>query len=515
MRHAVIFSCLAVILAPLSMPEILSAQSPVEVARAYRQENGSKILRDFSELLSIPNVARDSANILRNAQYIRDQLTARGVTSELLFVDGAPPIVYGELLVPGAERTLGIYVHYDGQPVDPTMWSNAPWEPTLYTQALENGGQVIPMPADGDSIDPEWRIYARSAGDDKAPLGALFAVLDAFNERGIQPTSNLKFFLDGEEEAGSRHLREYLEGNRAKLDDIDVWLFFDGPVHQSRRPMVTFGVRGVTGLEVTVYGANRPLHSGHYGNWAPVPGQMLATLLAGMKDADGNVLIDGFYDTVEPLSEEEREILANMPDYDEELKQELGLAWTEGGGQTLPERLLLPSLTVRGLSSANVGALARNVVPATATAALGVRLVKGNDPEAMLDLVEAHIRNQGYHIVREDPDEATRLQYPRIAKVTRRSGYPAARTSVELPIVRQIIGAAHEAAGEELLLVPALGGSLPLYLFTQVMERPALITPIANHDDNQHAANENLRIANLWYGIDLYAALLTMGDAIP
>ena len=243
MRHAVIFLCLAVNLAPLSMPEILSAQSPVEVARAYRQENGSKILRDFSELLSIPNVARDSANILRNAQYIRDQLTARGVTSELLFVDGAPPIVYGELLVPGAERTLGIYVHYDGQPVDPSMWSNAPWEPTLYTQALENGGQVIPMPADGDSIDPEWRIYARSAGDDKAPLGALFAVLDAFNERGIQPTSNLKFFLDGEEEAGSRHLREYLEGNRAKLDDIDVSLFFDGPVHQSRRPMVTFGRR--------------------------------------------------------------------------------------------------------------------------------------------------------------------------------------------------------------------------------------------------------------------------------
>jgi len=274
--------------------------------------------------------------------------------------------------------------------------------------------------------------------------------------------------------------------------------------------MISFGVRGVTGMEITVYGPSRALHSGHYGNWAPVPGQMLASLLASMKGDDGTVLVDGFYDTVEPLGDAECAALAALPKYDEEIKGELGLARTEGEPASLAERLLLPSLTVRGLESGNVGALTRNVIPSTATAALGVRLVKGNDPEHMLDLVEAHIRGQGYHIVREDPDQETRLSYPRIAKVTREHGYPAARTAMDVPIVQDVIAAARQAVGDDLVLSPGMGGSLPLYLFTDRLGKPALIVPVANHDDLQHAPNENLRIGNLWYAIDLYGALLTM-----
>jgi acetylornithine deacetylase/succinyl-diaminopimelate desuccinylase-like protein len=335
-------------------------------------------------------------------------------------------------------------------------------------------------------------------------------VLEALRSEGIRPTSSIKFFFEGEEEAGSTHLGAYLDAYEDRLADIDVWLFCDGPVHQSGRPLLSFGVRGVTGLEVTVYGPARSLHSGHYGNWAPVPGQMLAELLASMKDEEGTVLIDGFYDTVEPIGDAEREALENLPPYDEELRRELGLARTEGEGQSLAERLLLPSLTVRGLSSGNVGALTRNVIPSTATAALGVRLVKGNDPEAMLDLVEAHIREQGYHIVREDPDLDTRLAHPKIARVTRESGYPAARSSMDLPIVQEVIAAARRASDGDLVLAPAMGGSLPLYLFTEGLGKPIIIVPIANHDNNQHAPDENLRIGNLWYGMDLYAELLTM-----
>ncbi|MCH7490535.1 MAG: peptidase dimerization domain-containing protein, partial [Gemmatimonadetes bacterium] len=210
------------------------------------------------------------------------------------------------------------------------------------------------------------------------------------------------------------------------------------------------------------------------------------------------------------VGDAEREALAALPDYDEELKEELGLAWTEGEGQSLAERLLLPSLTVRGLSSGNVGSLARNIIPATATATLGIRLVKGNDPQHMRELVEAHIQRQGYHIVREDPDHATRLAYPKIAKIIGGGGYRASRTAMDVPIVQEVVGAVRAAAGDDLVLFPALGGSLPLYLFTEVMGKPALIVPIANHDDNQHAPDENLRIANLWYAIDLYAALFTM-----
>jgi acetylornithine deacetylase/succinyl-diaminopimelate desuccinylase-like protein len=494
----------------VAAPQAGAQQSGVEVARAYREAHGPLILREFAELLAMPNVASDSVGIHRNAAYIRDRLLSVGVDGALWKVPAAPPIVYGEVNVPGATRTLGIYVHYDGQPVDTASWTHGPWDPTLYTQAMEAGGKPRPLPRDGEAIDPEWRIYARSAGDDKAPIGALIPVLRAMRERGLRPTSNLRFFFEGEEEAGSPRLERYLTEYRAELDDIDIWLFMDGPVHQSRRPQLAYGVRGVTGLEVTAYGANRNLHSGHYGSWAPVPGQLLAELIASMKDSTGGVTIDGFYDTVEPVGEAERAALDALPPYDDELKRELGLAWTEGEGVPLPERLLLPALTVKGLASANVGELARNVIPSTATASLGVRLVRGNDPARMLDLIEAHIRKQGFRIVREGPDLETRLAHPRIAKVTRGSGYPAARTDMSLPMVQQVTAAATAAAGGDMIRLPTMGGSLPLYLFTDLLGKPLIIVPVANHDNNQHAPDENLRIANLWYAIDLYGALLTM-----
>ena len=485
----------------------------VEAARAWRSAHAAEILADYVELLAMPNVGSDSANIHRNARFIGDAFAARGFDVELLTLPGAPPIVYGERRTPGAARTIGIYVHYDGQPADPTRWTHAPWTPTLYTASMEQGGMPRPLPAPGEAVDPGWYLYARSAGDDKAPLGALLPALDALEAAGLTLTSNVKLLFEGEEERGSPHLAEYLSRFGDRYADVDVWLFCDGPVHQSRRPQLVFGVRGVTGMEITVYGATRSLHSGHYGNWAPVPGTRLAHLLASMKAEDGEVLIDGFYDTVAPLSEAEKQALAALPAYDDQLRRELGLAETEAHNAPLAERLMLPSLTIRGLSSGNTGALARNVIPATATATLGIRLVKGNDPEHMLDLVEAHIRKQGYHIVYEEPDLDTRLRYPKLVRVDRReSGYPAARTPMDQPITGRLVEAVTAAADGPPILVPALGGSLPLYLFSDVLGKPFVIVPIANHDDNQHAPDENLRLANLFYGIDLYAALLTMPE---
>src|SRR5262245_32299498 len=494
----------------------LSAQSPADQIRRYRELNAARILREFGELLKLPNRARDTQDIERNATFIRDQLRSTGVTSELLRLDTAPPIVYGALTTPGASRTLGIYVHYDGQPVNPAEWKHPPFEPTLYTAAMEKGGQPRAMPRDGEAVNPEWRLYARSAGDDKAPIAAILTVLRAMRESNLRPTSNLVFFFDGEEEAGSPHLGEYMTRYRDRLSPINIWLFFDGPVHQSGRPQITFGVRGAMGMEVTVYGATRELHSGHYGNWAPDTPQILARLLASMKDENGKVLIEGWYDSAAPIGPEEKAALAAMPDYDATLKRELGIAWTEGQPASLPERLLLPALTIRGISSGNVGPLASNVIPATATASLGIRLVKGNDPAKMRELIVRHIERQGFHVVTTDPDQATRLKYPRIAKVTGGTdASPAARTSMANPFARQIVAAAGRAAerqfgAESLLIAPGMGGTLPLYLFTDVAGKPAVIVPIANHDNNQHGADENLRIANLWYAIDLYAALLTM-----
>ncbi len=456
----------------------------------------------------MPNVAYDLPNINKNADWIVAELKKRDVDTKLLRMVGTPPIVYGFLDV-GSDRTLALYVHYDGQPVNKANWKYDPWEPTLLTKSMEEGGEVIEFPKEGEEIDEEWRIYGRSAGDDKAPIISILTALDAIKANDLKISSNLVFFFEGQEEAGSRQLRRYLEDNRDLIDKIDLWMFCDGPVHQSRIPQLVFGVRGVTGMEITVYGPNRALHSGHYGNWAPVPGQMISSLIASMKDAEGNVIIDGFYDDVEPLTSAEIEALANIPEIDGQLKKELGLNDTEGK-ESLYERLLYPSLTIRGLSSGNVGDLARNVIPATATASIGIRLVKGCDPDKMKDLVKAHVEKQGYFIVEDDPDQETRLKYPKIAKITMSSGYPAARTSMTDPFAKMVIERTKDVVGEDLILLPTLGGSLPLYLFTDVLQKPAIIVPVANHDNNQHAANENLRIANLWYGIRLMGGIMTM-----
>lgn len=475
----------------------------------YLKENGVEVIQNFKELLSIPNVAYDLPNINKNASYIKEELEKRDVEVQLLRMVGTPPIIFGYLPAKKAKRTLAFYVHYDGQPVDKTKWTNDPWEPTYYSDAIFNDGKPISFPKTSEEISPNHRIYARSAGDDKAPITAILTALDLIKENKLKVTSNLIFFFEGQEEAGSRQLRQYLEDNKELIDQIDLWMFCDGPVHQSRKPQLVFGVRGVTGMEITVYGPNRPLHSGHYGNWAPVPGQRLSELIASMKDSDGNVIIDGFYDDVEPLSELEKEALNSVPAIDDQLKNELGVINTEGSGNYY-ERLLLPSLTVRGLNSGNTGKLARNVVPQSATASIGMRLVKGCDPEKQKDLVEAHIKKQGYHIVREEPDNATRLKYNKIAYVTRGSGYPAARTKMDIPVVQDVVNRTRDIAGDDLILLPTLGGSLPLYLFTDVLQKPAIIVPLANHDNNQHAADENLRIENLWYGVALMSGLMTI-----
>ncbi|MCE2454211.1 MAG: M20/M25/M40 family metallo-hydrolase [Gemmatimonadetes bacterium] len=518
MRHP--FRCFAIGLAALLHTAAPSAAQPAgEIAQSYRRAHEAEILRDFAELLTYPNRSSDTEDIMRNARFIRDLLSEAGAESELLTLDGVAPLVYGELEVPGATRTLGIYVHYDGQPVDPRNWTHPPFEPTLYSASMEVGGEPIPMPGPGDPVDPDWRIYARSAGDDKAPITAVLTVLEAFREGDVNLTSNLVFFFDGEEETGSRNLGRYMEMRAEALEEIDIWLFFDGPAHQSGRPQLTFGVRGSMGMEITVYGATRNLHSGHYGNWTPDTGSILAHLLASMKDRDGRVLVEGWYDTADPLGEEEQAALASIPDVDPTLRRELGLAWTEGQGESIAERLLLPALNVRGITSGNTGALARNVIPNTAVAALGIRLVKGNDPAHLRRLVVEHIQDRGFHVVTEDPDMETRLRHPRIAKVTGGGGYPAARTSMADPFVQQVIGAASNAADRafgpgSLVLAPGMGGTLPLYLFTDVAGKPAIVVPVANHDNNQHAPDENLRIGNLWYAIDLYAELLTMPPVV-
>jgi len=493
---------LLALLAPLDRPPAADA------ARRYREANEARLIRQYAELLSIPNTASDKPNIRRNAEHIARMFAAAGARTELIEAGGANPAVYGEWLVPGAQRTLLFYAHYDGQPVIAERWDGSgPFSPVLRTAPVEAGGRLLPL--EQPSYDREWRLFARSASDDKVSIFALWAALTALREAGIRPRSNIKFFFEGEEEAGSTNLRALLEKAGERLRG-DVWILCDGSVHQSRNQRIVLGARGVATVEIAVFGARRGLHSGHYGNWAPNPALQLARLLASMTDGEGRVLIQGFYDDVVPLTEEERRAVGQIPVVDEALQKEMGIGATQPFGGLLRESIYQPSLNVRGIESGGAGERAANEVPAVARASLDLRLVKGVDGRKQCERVAAHVRAQGFHVIEgRDPTEEERLRHGKIARIDIRPGYNALRTPLAAPIVQEIAAVAR-AVREPVYIEPSFGGSLPLVVFEQVSQAPLVIVPISNHDDSQHTHNENIRLGNLWDGIELYAALLAM-----
>ena len=493
------------------LPIVVQAQSDpaVKAARQWRQPHERAIVDEFVGLLSIPNVAADRENIRRNATAIAAMMGRRGIAASLLDAPDANPVVFGEIRTPGATRTVAFYAHYDGQPLDPKEWATPPFAPVLRDKAIENGGKVIPLPAAGTPFDPESRLYARSSGDDKAPIVAMLTALDAMRAAGLTMHSNIKFAFEGEEEANSTNLERIFAAHRAELA-ADLWLICDGPVHQTRRQSIIFGARGIAAVDVTVYGPRVELHSGHYGNWAPNPAMQLVRLLASMKDDSGRVLVEHFYDGIQPLSPTERRAIADAPTPDAEMMREFWLGSTDSAPKTLAELLTLPSLNIRGLASARTGSQAAGIIPSSATAALDIRLVKGMDKDATFTRVVDHIRKQGFLVVDTEPGAGVRKAHPKVARVTiRPGGYNSVRTSMDLPISQEVIRTVERARGA-VVKIPNMGAGVPLDIFERTLGAPAIIIPIANHDDNQHSFDENIRIQNLWDGIELMTALLTM-----
>src|SRR5262245_24720220 len=404
-----------------------------QVVEKYVTEHQSDIVRELVTLLSVPNVSADKPNIRKNAELLKEMFARRGFTAEILETSGNP-LVYGELKVAGASRTMLFYAHYDGQPFNARLWKQeSAFLPIMRDGRMEDGAKEIPNFASLKSFPANARIYARSASDDKAPIIALLTAVDALKSIGRQPTSNIRVILDGEEEASSdgliRSIPQYKDKYRA-----DMLLVLDAPVHASGKPTLLFGARGIATLELTVFGPKFALQSGHYGNWAPNPAMDLVQLLASMKDANGRVLISGFYDDVPKLTAREREILAAVPDRGDDLKRFFGIQRTEQVGDNLQEALQFPSLNIRGLQSGDVGEQARTIIPDRAVAEIDVRLVKETDAERMLQRVLAHIRAQGVHVlVDAEPDDETRARYPRIVRVSRVSWTNAYRTEMTLP----------------------------------------------------------------------------------
>jgi acetylornithine deacetylase/succinyl-diaminopimelate desuccinylase-like protein len=456
--------------------------------RAWIAANEEPVMRELLELLAIPNIAADRDNIRRNAEHLRGLFQKRGFTVELLETAGNP-LVYAELKAPGAKRTLLLYSHYDGQPVDPKGWQ----QPDPFKPVVRDG-----------------RIYARSASDDKSPIVMTLAAIDALKAAGETPTANIRVILDGEEEAGSPSLVPAISKYREKLA-ADLMVILDGPQHSSGRPTIAYGARGIARVDITVFGPKAGVHSGNYGNWIPNPAQRLALLLASMKDEQGRILVDGWHDGIAPLSPEEQAMVAEVPEDRAAMLRAFGVAAPEPAHPRLQEALQYPTLNVRGMASAFVGAGARTIIPDSATASIDVRLVKETPAAAMIEKIRAHVRQQGYHIVQEPPDDETRAKHSRIARLaTFGDGTSAFRTSPLDPQARALAAAIREAAGVEPVHLRTLGGTVPIAPFIEALGFPAVLVPTVNFDNNQHEENENLRIANLWQGILTVAAILRM-----
>ena len=484
------------------------AQDTRAALERYVASQQRAIVSELVGLLSIPNTASDSENIRRNAVLLRDMLRRRNFTTEIIETDGNP-LVWGELKVPGATRTLLFWAHYDGQPVDPMAWKQAsPFNPVLRAGRLEEAAREIPVARMPAKLDPNWRLYARSAADDKAPIVGLLAALDAIKAAGLMPSSNVRVVLDGE--AGSSSLAAAIPRYRDRLT-ADLMLLLEGPAHPSGRPTIAYGVRGFLAVDLTTYGPRVGVNSGNYGNWVPNPALRLARLLASMKDEQGRVLVKGFYDGIAPLTAEEQGMLDAVPDDPAGLMEAFGIAAAERSDLSLQQALQLPTLNIRGLSSASVGSDATLLIPDRAVAFLDIRTVKETPAKAMADKLLAHISAQGFHIVHSEPDDQTRRRYPQIVKVVLRGGAGEGwRTSPLVPEARLVTEAVTRILGERPILMRTMGQRVNIAQFVEVMGVPALVLPTANFDSNQTAENENLRLGHLFTGIITIAAVLTM-----
>jgi len=502
---------------PLAAVLLLALASMPFSARASADETALAVQRNLPEyldLLAIPDVADVPADIQRNAAFLKGAFDKRGFETRLLANPANRPLVYAHLAaaVPGAKTVL-FYIHFDGQPVVPAEWGQKnPFEPVVKRRDANGAWQPVDRAAlMAKPLDPELRVFARAASDDKAPILMMLTAIDLLKAAGKAPAIDLKVILDSEEEISSPSLAGVATANAALLK-ADALVILDGPAHASGRPTLVFGNRGIATATLVVYGPRAPLHSGHFGNYAPNPAMRLAALIAGMKDDDGRVRIAGWYDGV-ALTDADRAVLAATGDDEAALLKRIGIAKPESVGTTYQEALQYPSLNVRGMASASVGAKAANIVPSEATAELDFRTTPEVDGERLLGLMRKYIESEGYHLVDGAPGDADRATYDKLARFTPGAVQKAERTAMDSPVGTWAFAALRSAhastPGSEPVRIRMLGGTLPTDVLVAALHAPFVIVSTVNADNNQHAHDENLRVGNLVSGTQTVYALIT------
>jgi len=468
-------------------------------------------LNTLKELLSIPNDANFPEDIEKNIRWVEENMLRYGFKSQRLSTETVPLLLLEKQSSKNIDKTVLFYFHIDGQPVDAQYWfQEDPYQATLKEEREGEGMVEIDWKnLEATALDPEWRIYARSASDDKSPFVMFMAVLEQFEKEKKSLPYNLKVILDFEEEKGSPRLAKCVEKNKSLLK-ADALLIFDGPMHPSNLPTLTFGARGITVVTLKVYGPTLPLHSGHYGNYAPNPALRLSQLLSSMKDDHGRVTIPGFYDGIS-IDQKTLDILNAVPDDENKLKVRLGIGSIDSVGYNYQSSIQYPSLNIRGLSSAWVGSEVRTIVPATATAEIDIRLVVESPAKRQISLLKQHIVDQGYLVLDRKPNSQERFLNSHICQFTNDRAYEAFRTELESPLGLWAYEAMKDTYGNDPIRVRTLGGSLPVTPFIQTLNVPAIIVPLVNSDNNQHSPNENLRLGNYFNGVKTFYALMSKG----
>ena len=494
------------------MKKLLSLLLLISFYMGYSQDSiviKSKVANAISELrefVSIPNDALNADDIDTNLYWLRKKFTERGFNSSILETEGLP-LFFAALPMDDNKPTILFYMHLDGQSVDATKWDQP--DPYKVTLKSKNGESWTTESFTdlSDDINYDWRLFGRSTSDDKGPIVMFLNAMDILKKENVEIPYNVKVILDSEEEKSSAPLPKAVRTYKDLLK-ADFLVINDGPVHVSGKPTIVYGCRGITSLSITTYGPLKPQHSGHYGNYAPNPGFQLAQLLATMKDSDGRVRIKGYYDGI-TLDDATLDILKSVPDNVDEINSNLAISNPEKVGSFYQESLQYPSLNIRGLGSAWIGEQARTIVPATATAELDLRLVPESDGTRLKSLVKEHIKNEGFHVINSVPTIDDRLKYDKIATVIEGSVTDAFRTDLDNPFGDVIVNRMEDTFGEKPVQIRIMGGTVPISPFINELKIPAFILPMVNPDNNQHSPNENLKIGQIAYGIELFYTLLS------
>jgi acetylornithine deacetylase/succinyl-diaminopimelate desuccinylase-like protein len=436
---------------------------------AYVDAQRDEHLARLVDYVRRPSISAHGQGIAEVAEHARGLLDHSGLQARVIETAGAP-FVYGELLAASGKPTILIYGHYDVQPPDPLeLWTSPPFEPTV---------------RDG-------RLYGRGVGDNKGQHLAHILAIETLTRNGGLPC-NVKVLLEGEEEVGSPQMPSFVAAHRDLLR-ADLCVCSDGTVDESGRAVVRFGVRGVLSFELRARGAKRDLHSGHWGDIAPNPIWTLVQLLATMKAPDGRVTIAGFYDRVEPLTALEEKALVDLGEDLDAIRADLGVTRfaEHPGGGVAERRSAWPAFTINGLHGGYGGPGSKTVLPAEAFAKCDIRLVEAQTADEVWGRLIAHVNEHAPGV-----------------DVTRQGSMDPSKTPLDSPFAEPVRRAVARVEGEEPLLLPAMGGSLPEYAFTKTLGIPCFGIPFGNPDEANHAPNENLEIERFHRGIKAGIALL-------